>query len=283
MFVSKTTKIEETPAKKQARAELRKQRLEKAKGKLADEEHAKQKIKAKSKTLAPKSAPTSPRSAHRDIAFKKREGGGGGEKHEKAIKEKAKDKDKDKEKKDKKGKDKGKKEKEEVLPLHNSDSDAIAINNHHNNTNKKKEEHSSSTNGLSVSPRSHNEDEDDEDTKYSSVVIHEDEVLEELRQDNDVTPPWKKGVLNTSENNIQTRAERSASVIVNDEIDLPPSHMLVSASTGLPFTYREPEQWEKNIVALDRGEWEDGMNPEAFKRWKAKERARIPSFSVGRS
>ncbi|KAL6070630.1 hypothetical protein QOT17_006659, partial [Balamuthia mandrillaris] len=44
------------------------------------------------------------------------------------------------------------------------------------------------------------------------------------------------------------------------------------------FQYREPEQWEVNIVSLDRGEWHPGMNPEAFGRWKAKGRVRVDAF-----
>eukprot|EP01087_Luapelamoeba_hula_P022760 TRINITY_DN823_c0_g2_i4.p1 TRINITY_DN823_c0_g2~~TRINITY_DN823_c0_g2_i4.p1 ORF type:complete len:997 (+),score=222.44 TRINITY_DN823_c0_g2_i4:234-3224(+) len=44
--------------------------------------------------------------------------------------------------------------------------------------------------------------------------------------------------------------------------------------------YREPEQWEQNIVALDRGEWIPGMDDAAFKRYKFKERPRLPSLYV---
>lgn len=50
------------------------------------------------------------------------------------------------------------------------------------------------------------------------------------------------------------------------------------ANPAQAFAYREPEEWEKNIVALTRGEWAEGMSEEAFKRWKGKERRGIGSM-----
>jgi len=44
-----------------------------------------------------------------------------------------------------------------------------------------------------------------------------------------------------------------------------------------PFVMRNPEVWEVNIIALERGEWTDGMSDEAFGRWKSKERPRLNS------
>lgn len=41
--------------------------------------------------------------------------------------------------------------------------------------------------------------------------------------------------------------------------------------------YREPDQWEKNIIALEKGEWSEGMGADAFRRWN-KQRPRMPSF-----
>jgi hypothetical protein len=41
---------------------------------------------------------------------------------------------------------------------------------------------------------------------------------------------------------------------------------------------REPENWEKHILALEKGEWTNGMEQNgAFKRWK-KERPPVPSI-----
>uniref|UniRef100_A0A7S4M6M5 Uncharacterized protein n=1 Tax=Vannella robusta TaxID=1487602 RepID=A0A7S4M6M5_9EUKA len=42
--------------------------------------------------------------------------------------------------------------------------------------------------------------------------------------------------------------------------------------------FREPESWEKHILALEKGEWTEGMEQNgAFKRWK-KERPSMPSI-----
>jgi len=42
--------------------------------------------------------------------------------------------------------------------------------------------------------------------------------------------------------------------------------------------FREPENWEKHILALEKGEWTQGMEQNgAFKRWK-KERPAMPSI-----
>jgi hypothetical protein len=41
--------------------------------------------------------------------------------------------------------------------------------------------------------------------------------------------------------------------------------------------YREPEEWEKNIIAVEKGEW--AMSGDAFKRWN-KQRPRMPSFRI---
>ena len=38
--------------------------------------------------------------------------------------------------------------------------------------------------------------------------------------------------------------------------------------------YREPESWEKGLLALNQGVWDqDNMNEEAFRRWKPKNKA----------
>jgi len=34
------------------------------------------------------------------------------------------------------------------------------------------------------------------------------------------------------------------------------------------FLYREPENWELNIIALEKGEWATSMATENFKRWR---------------
>lgn len=43
--------------------------------------------------------------------------------------------------------------------------------------------------------------------------------------------------------------------------------------------YREPEEWEKNIIALEKGEWGEALSVDAFKRWN-KQRPRLPSFRI---
>ena len=44
--------------------------------------------------------------------------------------------------------------------------------------------------------------------------------------------------------------------------------------------FREPESWEKHILALEKGEWTQGMEQNgAFKRWK-KERPAMPSIYI---
>merc|ERR1712137_1489980 len=44
--------------------------------------------------------------------------------------------------------------------------------------------------------------------------------------------------------------------------------------------FREPENWEKHILALEKGEWTQGMEQNgAFKRWK-KERPAMPSIYI---
>eukprot|EP01119_Soliformovum_irregulare_P021217 TRINITY_DN701_c0_g1_i1.p1 TRINITY_DN701_c0_g1~~TRINITY_DN701_c0_g1_i1.p1 ORF type:complete len:145 (-),score=33.48 TRINITY_DN701_c0_g1_i1:321-755(-) len=44
------------------------------------------------------------------------------------------------------------------------------------------------------------------------------------------------------------------------------------------FLTREPETWEQNILALEKGEFGDQMEDAAFKRWKGKERPGLPNF-----
>jgi len=41
--------------------------------------------------------------------------------------------------------------------------------------------------------------------------------------------------------------------------------------------YREPEQWEKNLICLEEGKWSDGMEDAAFGRWR-RDRKHIPSL-----
>ena len=45
------------------------------------------------------------------------------------------------------------------------------------------------------------------------------------------------------------------------------------------FRYQEPEDWEKNILALERGEWGPEMTDAAFHRWR-KNRPKIPSTMI---
>jgi hypothetical protein len=41
--------------------------------------------------------------------------------------------------------------------------------------------------------------------------------------------------------------------------------------------FREPEEWEKHILAFEKGEWVEGMGNGAFNRWKPKNRKPVPS------
>ena len=58
-----------------------------------------------------------------------------------------------------------------------------------------------------------------------------------------------------------------------------------SSPSGSPFpgrklgAFREPEEWEKNIISLEKGEWSEGMGGDAFRRWN-KQRPRMPSFRI---
>ncbi len=38
--------------------------------------------------------------------------------------------------------------------------------------------------------------------------------------------------------------------------------------------YRPPEEWELNIIAIERGEWSEHMSEEAFRKYK-KERPKL--------
>lgn len=53
-----------------------------------------------------------------------------------------------------------------------------------------------------------------------------------------------------------------------------------NATPDFANMFREPEEWEKYILALEKGEWVDGMAEKgAFKRWK-KERPHMPSAYI---
>lgn len=50
------------------------------------------------------------------------------------------------------------------------------------------------------------------------------------------------------------------------------------STSNLKSAFREPENWEKHILALETGEWPDAMIQNgAFKRWK-KERPQMPFY-----
>lgn len=40
------------------------------------------------------------------------------------------------------------------------------------------------------------------------------------------------------------------------------------------MVYRPPEEWELNIIAIERGEWSEHMSEEAFRKYK-KERPKL--------
>ena len=62
-----------------------------------------------------------------------------------------------------------------------------------------------------------------------------------------------------------------------------PTGDLTGIAPGLGNLFREPESWEKHILALEKGEWTEGMGQNgAFKRWK-KERPSMPSVYLRES
>eukprot|EP01101_Sappina_pedata_P001275 TRINITY_DN11375_c0_g1_i1.p1 TRINITY_DN11375_c0_g1~~TRINITY_DN11375_c0_g1_i1.p1 ORF type:complete len:409 (+),score=114.93 TRINITY_DN11375_c0_g1_i1:41-1228(+) len=62
-------------------------------------------------------------------------------------------------------------------------------------------------------------------------------------------------------------------------VDAKGSKIPPNSRFNLPV-FKQPSGWELNLLALEKGEWAEGMNDLAFKRWKAKERKNIPSTYI---
>eukprot|EP01103_Thecamoeba_quadrilineata_P010085 TRINITY_DN2087_c1_g1_i1.p1 TRINITY_DN2087_c1_g1~~TRINITY_DN2087_c1_g1_i1.p1 ORF type:complete len:413 (+),score=106.11 TRINITY_DN2087_c1_g1_i1:52-1290(+) len=97
------------------------------------------------------------------------------------------------------------------------------------------------------------DDVDNDDDISSSMIIMKDPES----ASNTTAVPWANSNLPTAEG---------------------PDLAQTMASTAAKISKNNPrvEDWEVNIRALERGEWVEGMNEAAFKRWKGKERPTNP-------
>jgi len=64
-------------------------------------------------------------------------------------------------------------------------------------------------------------------------------------------------------------------VLYNNRETVTRSGLKEQADPKNPFEERNPEEWELNIIALERGEWVEGMSSAAFSRWR-RERPALP-------
>jgi hypothetical protein len=127
-----------------------------------------------------------------------------------------------------------------------------------------------------------------DETDFSTCRIVDDDKLQQPKRSGSVErvglvnrPTKKKSSIRDKKGSAKRVRDSKMSSSSSSSFVTPTSSM--GASTDAPpaflSAFREPEEWELNILALEKGEAREGMgNPNsAFKRWK-KDRPSVPSM-----
>jgi len=115
---------------------------------------------------------------------------------------------------------------------------------------------------------------DDGDSQSSSMIIHNDEENDDQKYSSFVIH------LSAGENDCTEYEQKRSSFVIHDQEEDSESDVESAKQSPQQFRlpiFREPSQWEMHLLALERGEWIEGMSDAAFKRWKGKERKAVTS------